>query len=256
MSELEKLIHSVYKNRVFIGDGKPNAKIQYNLPKSFSGKEDYVIYLNHRDEVAVIWNYKNRRGNNFKPSSLCVSKEWSEINLSEEGIEDVYKKYIVGNERLPEKVLLVSFRFLPQIIDELDVYMEYNADDKNFDSSLFCEQIIATREYISTKKLSRDSKFREKILRRYNCQCAICRCSEERILEAAHIVAVKNHGSDDTENGICLCANHHKMYDNDLIRIDFEKGTLSYVSDSVKRMSWYEDYIKKYKSKIICIEEK
>lgn len=81
-------------------------------------------------------------------------------------------------------------------------------------------------------------------------KCAICRCSEPKILQAAHIIAVSEGGNDGPENGICLCANHHLMYDNELIKIDFENLTLSDVAPTVKSMPWYDSFVKDYDSKI------
>ena len=55
-------------------------------------------------------------------------------------------------------------------------------------------------------------------------------------------MAVADGGSDDVRNGICLCANHHRLFDKKLIQIDLKKWNLSYVADSVKCMPWYDVY--------------
>ena len=76
------------------------------------------------------------------------------------------------------------------------------------------------RKRYSYSRVFRDSSFRDRVLKAHNNQCAICGESIEEVLQAAHIIAVKDGGSDDTENGICLCANHHLMYDWGLFHID------------------------------------
>ena len=41
--------------------------------------------------------------------------------------------------------------------------------------------------------------------------CIVCGCSEEKILEAAHIVDVQYDNDDTTDKDLCLCRNHHKL---------------------------------------------
>ena len=103
----------------------------------------------------------------------------------------------------------------------------------------------------TSESYNRDAKFRKKVLKRYKNQCAICRCNEVKILEAAHIKPVYENGSDNPENGICLCRNHHKMFDSDLIKINFQKNELSFIEDSVKQMPWYKE---KYNGKLLKIK--
>ena len=98
---------------------------------------------------------------------------------------------------------------------------------------------------------NRDVDFRKRVLRSYGYQCAVCRCNEEKLLEAAHIKAVADGGTDETCNGICLCRNHHKMMDDGLVRIDFINRDLSHISNTVVDMPWYGEFIEKYKGKIL-----
>ena len=96
------------------------------------------------------------------------------------------------------------------------------------------------REKRTVEQYNRSAKFRNEVLTMYGEQCAVCGCTEEKILQAAHIRAVAEGGSDDPKNGICLCANHHLMFDHDLIRIDLKKSRVYHIADSVKQMAWYE----------------
>jgi putative restriction endonuclease len=66
----------------------------------------------------------------------------------------------------------------------------------------------------------RDSAFRDRVLAAYDHQCAVCGIQLD-LIEAAHIIPVDVAGSTDyTDNGIALCALHHKAYDAGIIRID------------------------------------
>ena len=64
----------------------------------------------------------------------------------------------------------------------------------------------------------RDPQFRSKVLMAYEYSCAICgldvRLGNVTIgLEAAHIKWRQAHGPDVEENGLALCAIHHKLFD-------------------------------------------
>lgn len=65
-------------------------------------------------------------------------------------------------------------------------------------------------------QLVRDKRFAKNVLIAYGHKCAICRV-QLKLVEAAHIVPVKDNGTDEVMNGIALCANHHKAFDDALI---------------------------------------
>lgn len=67
--------------------------------------------------------------------------------------------------------------------------------------------------------------FRERVLRAYQTQCAICSLPRPELLDAAHIVADKEpDGIASVPNGMALCKIHHSAYDNDLLSVtpDYE----------------------------------
>ncbi|MFZ1043507.1 MAG: HNH endonuclease [Anaerolineales bacterium] len=69
-----------------------------------------------------------------------------------------------------------------------------------------------------SKKL-RDVSFRKRVLTAYSFHCAACGI-QLRLVEAAHIIPVNHDNStDETRNGLALCALHHKAYDQALITV-------------------------------------
>ncbi len=73
-------------------------------------------------------------------------------------------------------------------------------------------------ENISSKARLRDPNFRERILRAYQYQCAVCgfnvRVGDSLVaLEAAHIKWHQAGGPDEENNGLALCSLHHKLFD-------------------------------------------
>lgn len=86
-----------------------------------------------------------------------------------------------------------------------------------------CDKEDQYRQKIISEKLERNPQFRRKVLDDYDYQCAVCRCKICAILEAHHIVYVADNGSDNLQNGICLCRNHHKMVHEGLIKLDLKE---------------------------------
>lgn len=75
-------------------------------------------------------------------------------------------------------------------------------------------------EILETRRAARDAQFRRKVLSAYGHRCAVCGV-QLRLLDAAHVLPVDQPGStDDTNNGVSLCALHHRAYDRALIAFD------------------------------------
>ncbi|MFJ3961981.1 phosphorothioated DNA-binding restriction endonuclease [Streptomyces sp. NPDC090036] len=104
--------------------------------------------------------------------------------------------------------------------------------DQHFPPSLhgeLCEAIGLEMEPPETGRLSpvrrrRDRRMRELVLTAYEYQCAFCGY-DGRIgavpvgLEAAHVRWWAFGGPDDVDNGLCLCALHHKLFDKGVLGI-------------------------------------
>ncbi len=84
------------------------------------------------------------------------------------------------------------------------------------------EETPAERErvirMVSTRR--REASFRRRVLLAYGHTCAVCHLQLD-LVEGAHIVPVGAPGStDETSNGLALCALHHEAYDDALIGVD------------------------------------
>ena len=55
--------------------------------------------------------------------------------------------------------------------------------------------------------------FRERVLRAYHSQCALCRVRHHELLDAAHIVPDREGGEPGVPNGLSLCKLHHAAFD-------------------------------------------
>ncbi len=72
------------------------------------------------------------------------------------------------------------------------------------------------RAYITTtlKRRLHQQAFRDRVLRAYRRQCALCRLRHEELLDAAHIIGDTEEGGDPVvPNGLALCKLHHAAFD-------------------------------------------
>ena len=72
---------------------------------------------------------------------------------------------------------------------------------------------------VNVRKKIRDNGFKSRVLRSYSNQCAFCGL-QLKLVNAAHIVPVQHDGTDETSNGISLCALHHRAFDRSLVTFD------------------------------------
>lgn len=84
---------------------------------------------------------------------------------------------------------------------------------------------------IVTRNSSVQELFRNNLIAKYGCKCAICDKKIESILIASHIVPSSESNvieKADCENGLLLCSLHDKLFDRYLISFDFNTGKLIY----------------------------
>jgi putative restriction endonuclease len=83
---------------------------------------------------------------------------------------------------------------------------------------LYVQRIVAARLH--------QPRFREIILAAYRDRCAVCALPDRMLLDAAHIRSDKDpaNGQPVVENGLALCAIHHRAYDAKVIGIDADLG--------------------------------
>lgn len=195
---------------------------------------DIVAYFRTDLDVAIVWNQAHRKDRGSKSHCFSWNQPINHKSISE-GYIDVEHKYFRAADGLEsECVLIMSLDTLQKNTYDLFDLLQ------NASMQVSDEEGSQKREKRTVEQYNRSAKFRNEVLTMYGEQCAVCGCTEEKILQAAHIRAVAEGGSDDPKNGICLCANHHLMFDHDLIRIDLKKSRVYHIADSVKQMAWYE----------------
>ena len=156
-----------------------------------------------------------------------------------------------AKNELWDKMLIISELFIEEFCKNPFYYLIPHPDDEGYNSDVtFCMPELETpifgqdavskllttnklREKYTCSRVARDSKFRKRVLDRCNYKCVVCGMSITCVLQAAHIVAVKDDGSDDPRNGVCMCANHHLMFDKGLFEI--KKYKIKVLDESIQQ---------------------
>ena len=75
------------------------------------------------------------------------------------------------------------------------------------------------RKTSEKESVDRDSRFGFNVKKHYGTKCAMCEMTEPGLIQGAHLISVKDDGSDHVGNGLPLCANHHLAMDTGLVAV-------------------------------------
>jgi len=76
------------------------------------------------------------------------------------------------------------------------------------------------RKRVELLTRERDPRFAFKAKKRSGSACAVCRIRVSGLIDAAHVIPVKDAGSNHPANGLPLCPTHHRAFDSGLFWID------------------------------------
>ncbi|MFL6335417.1 MAG: phosphorothioated DNA-binding restriction endonuclease [Pyrinomonadaceae bacterium] len=127
------------------------------------------------------------------------------------------KKKVCGG--LPEYIYEVFTRDSKFLESAVSILLE-----GNFPESLHQDILNEVGLSVSTHHRRRSPQFRSDVIRAYEHRCAICGFDlklgpSDLALEAAHIKWHQSGGPDCVQNGLALCAIHHKSLDRGAIGI-------------------------------------
>lgn len=213
---------------------------------SESGKGRYFLFRVSVDGLfspSVFWNTLNFSNYDKKPMNDSSFREeffqrfyniginYYEVNPFEKRDVFTYSlDFFKTNEELNE-----FFSIWEWVIQEIEISIDYNRLYKSLDfqkeqnneklnlESRTSSKNLTKRKYSKVESRYQSSVFRNGVLERYstkgNIKCAFCDISNLRLIEAAHIIPYSNNPTygfeiiNNPKNGLCLCANHHKIYD-------------------------------------------
>ena len=106
--------------------------------------------------------------------------------------------------------------------NEIEILNRIGQEPENVHDSEINDEVAVPRSYavISTKRALRDIGFRRRVLTAYSHSCAICGI-QLRLIDGAHVLPASHPDSTDgTDNGVALCALHHRAFDRAFITFD------------------------------------
>lgn len=109
-----------------------------------------------------------------------------------------------------------------QSASEIEILDRIADDPEDVEDSSIEDNVPKERQYavVSTRRALREINFRERVLTAYGHRCAMCGI-QLKLLDAAHILPVAHPDStDETGNGVALCALHHRAYDRAFVTFD------------------------------------
>lgn len=102
---------------------------------------------------------------------------------------------------------------------EAEILGKLSHDPDDVDDEDIEDTVAAARKHalVTTRRALRAIDFAKRVLGAYEHRCAMCGV-QLRLIDGAHILPVSHAGStDETSNGVALCAIHHRAYDRGLV---------------------------------------
>lgn len=153
------------------------------------------------------------------------------IQIREEALRKAHIKGVAPWEKDNQEIA-IGFRadFITEYIRNLESLHSFGESDQDLKvledvtenpdevNDIEIESVTIERQtsVVSVKKKIRDNSFKSRILTSYSNKCAFCGV-QLKLIDAAHIVPVQYDGTDETSNGIALCALHHRAFDRNLV---------------------------------------
>lgn len=212
-------------------------------------KASYAVKYYPNKKVLVAWDMMRRR-EHCGTQNYTLGQKWGDLNPNPYTAYAAYFCFKGDGARWYDKAVVVGEFFFRDFFENPEKWLAFNSEDCTFPSELSSKEdkwlSDRERKIYSVSQRERDGRFHLAVLNAYEHQCAICRINIEEVLQAAHLhryeVANTRLGADNPENGICLCANHHLMYDRKLIDIDVKNSTLHVLDERIRQMPWYSEF--------------
>jgi len=184
----------------------------------------HTLILGYREDEDVYAGFDFKMHNGALGASPSIQIRENALNLAN---VNGYAPYKRGNDEIA-----IAFRpdFFGEYVRNIVQLHSFGQSDRDFDilekvaqdpnqvNDQEIEYVGIERKTIvySVRKKLRDNSFKKRIQVAYSCKCAFCGI-QLKLIDAAHIIPVEAAGNDATNNGIALCALHHRAYDKNLV---------------------------------------
>ncbi|WP_051588908.1 HNH endonuclease [Ruminococcus sp. NK3A76] len=216
-------------NGVYYGYGQ-NTNQTFAISDKF-GCDRNAEYV---DNIWVIWvadgkiigYYKNARvyrNLQFTPDEITKNRRHSDYNITTK-----YAVLIPKEERTQDS----GFRgrsawYGDEATNKRTIqYIEsYESQRASFiyDVDDTTEKLVGKEKEAVVKVRVNQSKFREKLLEKFDCKCCLCGVNMPELLTASHIKPWSDSDENEklsSDNGLLLCPNHDRLFDSGYISFD------------------------------------
>ena len=225
-----------YRVKIYIwhlthGGGKARPKDEYRI--QITGVERFEPLQNGKTLILGYWKEADIFAGFDVRKHLGKLGASPSIQIREDALR---KAYINGFEPCDKgnKEVAIAFRpdFFVDYVQSLEPLHDFGQSTKDLSvlsevaqnpevnvADIKIQNVARKTTVVTVGKKLRDVSFRRRVLTAYSFHCAVCGV-QLKLVEAAHIIPVNHdNGTDETRNGIALCALHHKAYDQALITI-------------------------------------
>lgn len=137
-----------------------------------------------------------------------------------------------------QKSFLISFiEDNKKIINPIENIIEEQKEE----TDVLFDDTRQRKKALSSNRNNNQPKFNFDVFKYYQNQCAVCDINY--FLEAAHIIPVKNRGTDNKKNGIILCKNHHKAFDDIFFKINYHNYNIEILKENKDSLKILRDNI-------------
>lgn len=157
--------------------------------------------------------------------SVPYNTEVVDFRANEDGSYQLKLAYLLkNNPEFPEMCTGQSTIEVQKNRKQAKATFASDPQDDDLDGEVKCtvsqEDEARILEYETITRIKRQqTEFKKQILEHGNC-CEITGETMEAVLQAAHIVEVKNQGNDTASNGILLRCDLHQLYDGGMFAIE------------------------------------
>jgi len=246
--------HAADSTLFLLGKGMDiSGDINFNVgtrAKEEKDKAHYALKFFPEGQVFIAWDLLRRKQHNGT-LNLFFNVAWENIKPNRDCIYVHYFHFLGRSERICDKAIVLGMDKLEDFLDNAAYWMALNSEDEDCplivpEEDEFRWPNAQIRKEYSVKQKQRKAEFRRKVLEKYHNQCALCKIGVLEVLQAAHLhsyeVAKSDLSTDDPRCGICLCANHHLMYDRNQIDIDVSKKRIVVLDECIRKQPWYAEF--------------
>ncbi len=186
---------------------------------------------------------KTRADEPSKALTLCLESDLGENARHQEidRLEDIWGWWDAQETPISAQQLQQSFPQLPYaellsaactleqmglIVAEADLVWKHGTGDLStgWDLTQHLAQGDTSMKFLNTTAKHRQGQqaWRSRVLANFGGMCAVCPIGVPQILEGAHLLPVKGFEERGlaVDNGLCLCRNHHRAMDENMLAID------------------------------------